>query len=144
MISLNNRCEFEWDVTDGDEKSFKLENINIIIPKGKLVACVGAVGAGKSSLLQALIGDMRRNKGEMVLDGTVAYCQQQPWITNSSLQANILFGKAFDSEKMKRVIKECCLERDISILHGGLGTEIGENGINLSGGSFMLVPSFIL
>jgi ATP-binding cassette subfamily C (CFTR/MRP) protein 1 len=126
---------FEWSgQADNTTSTSKLSNINVSIPRGSLVAVCGTVGAGKSSLLAALIGDMKKTSGEVFLNGSVAYCQQQAWIMNSSLQENIIFGQHYDEKKFEQVLRDCSLERDISILQGGSSAEIGENGINLSGG----------
>ncbi|CAJ0841832.1 11126_t:CDS:10, partial [Entrophospora sp. SA101] len=102
--------------------------------KGKLVGVVGSVGSGKSSLLSALVGEMKRVKGETEFSGSVGYCPQTAWIQNATLRDNITFGLPFNEEKYRRVIKDCCLEPDIEILPAGDLTEIGEKGINLSGG----------
>ena len=59
---------------------YKLQNINIAIPRGQLCAIVGPVGNGKSSLLQAMIGEMRRIEGKVTLGGSVGYCPQTAWI----------------------------------------------------------------
>jgi len=64
----------------------------------------------------------------------VAYVQQQPWIQNKSIKENILFGIEYDEARYKETIKICELKRDLEILPAGDLTEIGEKGINLSGG----------
>ncbi|KAF9203578.1 hypothetical protein BGZ49_006268 [Haplosporangium sp. Z 27] len=120
---------------DTEEKtSFSLKNIDLKIPRGQLVAIVGAVGSGKSSLLNALVGEMRKTGGTMEYGGTIGYCPQSAWIQNATVKDNILFGLPLDEERYQRVIKDCALERDIQILPDGDQTEIGERGINLSGG----------
>ncbi|KAF0540793.1 ABC transporter [Gigaspora margarita] len=111
-----------------------LRKINISIPRGKLIAIVGPVGSGKSSLLSALIGEMKRIKGEVIFGGNVGYCPQTAWIQNATLRDNITFGLPFNYEKYQQVIKDCCLEPDLRVLPSGDLTEIGEKGINLSGG----------
>ncbi|CAG8537245.1 20906_t:CDS:10, partial [Racocetra persica] len=111
-----------------------LHNINISIPRGKLIAIVGSVGSGKSSLLSALVGEMKRIKGEVIFGGNVGYCPQTAWIQNATIRDNITFGLPFDEEKYQRVIKDCCLKPDLNLLPAGDLTEIGEKGINLSGG----------
>ena len=63
-----------------EEVMFKLRNIDLKIPRGQLVAVVGAVGSGKTSLLQGLIGDMRKTEGSVRFGGSVAYCSQIAWI----------------------------------------------------------------
>ena len=68
------------------------------------------------------------------LSDDVSYVQQQPWIQNKSIKNNILFGMPYDEEKYKETIKICELKRDLQILPAGDETEIGEKGINLSGG----------
>jgi ATP-binding cassette subfamily C (CFTR/MRP) protein 1 len=111
-----------------------LRNINFSIPRGSLVAVVGSVGSGKSSLLSALVGEMKKVHGEIEFGGSVGYCPQSAWIQNATLRDNITFGLPFDEEKYRRVVKDCCLEPDLAVLPDGDLTEIGEKGINLSGG----------
>ena len=65
---------------------------------------------------------------------TISYVQQQPWIQNLTIRDNILFGLPYDEKKYKKTIKICELKRDLQILPAGDKTEIGEKGINLSGG----------
>ncbi|KAF0500214.1 ABC transporter [Gigaspora margarita] len=113
---------------------FQLSNINISIPHGKLVAIVGSVNSGKSSLLTSLIGEMKRINGEVLFGGNVVYCPQTAWIQNATIKDNITFGLPYDEEKYLQVIKDCCLERDLKLLPAEDLTEIGEKGINLSGG----------
>ncbi|CAG8684351.1 647_t:CDS:10 [Cetraspora pellucida] len=109
-------------------------NINVSIPHGKLIAIVGSVSSGKSSLLSALVGEMKKIKGEVLFGGNLGYCPQSAWIQNATLRNNITFGLPFDEEKYLQVIKDCCLEQDLKTLPDGDLTEIGEKGINLSGG----------
>uniref|UniRef100_A0A3Q2QW04 ATP binding cassette subfamily C member 3 n=1 Tax=Fundulus heteroclitus TaxID=8078 RepID=A0A3Q2QW04_FUNHE len=111
-----------------------LHNINVMVPPGSLVAIVGHVGCGKSSLISALLGDMEKLEGEVSVRGSVAYVPQQAWIQNATLRDNILFGNAFNECKYHRVLEACALTQDLQVLPGGDMTEIGEKGINLSGG----------
>uniref|UniRef100_A0A3B5KTS4 ATP-binding cassette, sub-family C (CFTR/MRP), member 3 n=1 Tax=Xiphophorus couchianus TaxID=32473 RepID=A0A3B5KTS4_9TELE len=111
-----------------------LDNINVMVPQGSLVAVVGHVGCGKSSLISALLGDMEKVEGEVCVRGSVAYVPQQAWIQNATLRDNILFGKSFNESKYRRVLDACALTPDLEVLPGGDMTEIGEKGINLSGG----------
>ncbi|XP_069356357.1 multidrug resistance-associated protein 1 isoform X3 [Maniola hyperantus] len=121
---------FTWD----DESQPTLKNINIRIPRGSLVAVVGAVGSGKSSLLSALLGEMNKISGRVNTTGSVAYVSQQAWIQNATLQDNIIFGKPLEQSRYNNVINVCALKPDFEVLPGGDQTEIGEKGINLSGG----------
>lgn len=111
-----------------------LSNITLKVPKGKLTAVVGAVGSGKSSLLNAIIGEMKCTSGRVRVSGSVGYTAQQAWIMNATLKDNIIFGRELEQKDYKRVIKACALESDLAMLPNGDQTEIGERGINLSGG----------
>ncbi|TPX40109.1 hypothetical protein SeLEV6574_g06782 [Synchytrium endobioticum] len=114
--------------------TFTLQNIDLTIPRGQLVVVVGSVGSGKSSLLNALIGECKRISGNVVFGGSVGYASQQAWIQNATVRDNILFGQPYDRERYYRTLHTCALEKDISVLPQGDMTEIGERGINLSGG----------
>ncbi|CAB3247544.1 unnamed protein product [Arctia plantaginis] len=122
---------FSWG---GEDAEPVLSNINIRIPRGLLVAVVGAVGSGKSSLISALLGDMDKLSGRVNIKGETAYVTQQAWIQNATVQNNILFGKPLNKSRYNQVIQACALKTDLAILAGGDQTEIGEKGINLSGG----------
>ena len=127
-----------------------LKDISCRIPSGSLVAVVGAVGSGKSSLLSAILGEMEPIKGSKVYlpglgkvgealdatkeEGWVSYCTQSPWVVNDTLRGNILFGREFDPERYEAVLQACALKDDLAVLPAGDMTEIGERGINLSGG----------
>ncbi|KAJ3537700.1 hypothetical protein NM688_g6639 [Phlebia brevispora] len=117
-----------------EDKPFALADVKLQIPNGSFVAIVGRVGSGKSSLLQGLIGEMRRTRGDCVFSSSVAYVPQTPWIMNATLRENITFGRAEDDQKLREIIQACCLEHDLEMLPHGQDTEIGEKGINLSGG----------
>ncbi|XP_047989436.1 multidrug resistance-associated protein 1 isoform X3 [Leguminivora glycinivorella] len=122
---------FSWGDKDAE---LTLKNINLTVPKGHLVAVVGAVGSGKSSLLSAFLGEMNKISGRVNTNGSIAYVPQQAWIQNATLQDNILFGKPLAQQKYSDVIGMCALKPDFDMLPGGDQTEIGEKGINLSGG----------
>ncbi|XP_036307045.1 ATP-binding cassette sub-family C member 3 isoform X1 [Pipistrellus kuhlii] len=111
-----------------------LHSIDIQVPKGALVAMVGPVGCGKSSLVSALLGEMEKLEGKVHVKGSVAYVPQQAWIQNCTLQDNVLFGQALDPKRYQRTLEACALLADLEVLPGGDKTEIGEKGINLSGG----------
>ncbi|NXT25434.1 MRP1 protein, partial [Syrrhaptes paradoxus] len=111
-----------------------LNSINFTVPEGSLVAVVGQVGCGKSSLLSALLGEMDKKEGCVVVKGSVAYVPQQAWVQNATLEDNIIFGREMNESRYKLVIEACALLPDIEILPTGDKTEIGEKGVNLSGG----------
>ncbi|KAM8738721.1 ATP-binding cassette sub-family C member 2 isoform 1-T2 [Acanthopagrus schlegelii] len=111
-----------------------LKNLSLDIKPGRLVAVVGAVGSGKSSLMSALLGEMHCTKGFINIQGSLAFVPQQAWIQNATLRDNILFGSPHEEDRFQDVIKACALAPDLELLPGGDLTEIGEKGINLSGG----------
>ncbi|WVQ72026.1 hypothetical protein IAR50_001570 [Cryptococcus sp. DSM 104548] len=113
---------------------FQLDDITLDIPKGSLTAIVGPIGSGKSSLLQGLMGEMRRTAGSVTFSGSTALCAQTPWIQNATVRDNILFGQPFDEERYWNTIRDASLEADFELLDDGDSTQIGEKGINLSGG----------
>ncbi|XP_011699214.1 PREDICTED: multidrug resistance-associated protein 1 isoform X2 [Wasmannia auropunctata] len=123
---------FCWDSEEIERPI--LRNINLHVEQGQLVAIVGTVGSGKTSLLSALLGEMDKISGKVNTKGSIAYVSQQAWIQNATLQDNVLFGKALNKSVYNRVIEACALTPDFKMLPAGDQTEIGEKGINLSGG----------
>ncbi|XP_075279640.1 ATP-binding cassette sub-family C member 2 [Opisthocomus hoazin] len=121
---------FAWE-QDGNAA---ISDVNLDIAPGSLVAVVGAVGSGKSSLVSAMLGEMENIKGHINIQGSLAYVPQQAWIQNATLKDNILFGSELDEARYQQVIKACALLPDLELLPAGDQTEIGEKGINLSGG----------
>lgn len=113
---------------------FSMEGINIEIDAGALVMIVGTVGSGKSSLLSALLGEMARVDGSAAVNGDVSYVGQEAWIRNSTVRGNILFETEIDPERYQQIIQATQLAQDVDALPDGDQTEIGERGINLSGG----------
>ncbi|XP_028435648.1 multidrug resistance-associated protein 1 [Perca flavescens] len=111
-----------------------LQRISMKVKTGSLVAIVGHVGSGKSSLLAAMLGEMERRSGSVSIKGSLAYVPQQAWIQNASLTNNILFGEERTESWYQRVLEACALLPDLDILPAGDATEIGEKGLNLSGG----------
>ncbi|OTF77487.1 hypothetical protein BLA29_004731 [Euroglyphus maynei] len=130
------KASFSWEQQLNNDLRPTLANINVRIPKGKLVAIVGQVGSGKSSLLNAILGEMHKQNGSIAIDKNlrIAYVSQQAWIQNLTARENILFGKTFEQDRYDRVINACALKTDFEMLGQGDQTEIGEKGINLSGG----------
>ncbi|GAB9470861.1 Atp-binding protein [Globisporangium polare] len=111
-----------------------LRNISFSAKSGQLHAVVGQVGSGKSTFLSGILGDARLTSGDVALRGSVAYVSQQPFIQNASVRENITFGLPFDHARYEEAVRVSCLKKDLAILPGGDRTEIGEKGINLSGG----------
>lgn len=119
-------------VTEGDP--FRLHPMDFTLGRNELIAVIGAVGSGKSSLLAALAGDMRKTNGEAIIGGVRAFCPQYAWIQNATVRENILFGKELDPAWYAKVIDACALGPDLAMLPNGDETEIGERGITVSGG----------
>lgn len=115
-------------------KEPQIKNISFSIPRGQLCAIVGPVGSGKSSLLSAMIGEMKALSGTVTFGGRVGYCPQQAWIQNATVKANILFGQPYNEGRYQKAIFDSCLTSDLDMLPNGDMTEIGEKGITLSGG----------
>jgi len=113
---------------------FHIDDINLAISRKELLAVVGTVGSGKSSLLAALAGDMRKTAGKVTQGASMAYCPQYAWIQNATLKENILFGREYNEEWYEKVIDACALRPDLDMLPNGDQTEIGERGITVSGG----------
>lgn len=80
---------------------------------------MGRVGAGKSSLLSAILGEMTKTDGSVTVRGTVAFCNQQPWIMGGTIRSNITFGFQHDQEFYDIVLDACALREDLAILPQG-------------------------
>jgi ATP-binding cassette subfamily C (CFTR/MRP) protein 1 len=122
---------FSWD---RHQERTALENIDFTANKGELSCIVGRVGAGKSSFLQAILGDLWKVRGEVIVHGATAYVAQQAWVMNASVKENIVFGHRWDEIFYDKTIKACALTEDFAQLPDGDETEVGERGISLSGG----------
>jgi len=122
--------DFAWS-KDG---ALVLKNVNLAVPRGELVMVVGQVGSGKSSFLSAVLGELYCKNGGATVRGKAAFTSQEPWIQNASLRDNILAGGGVDQDKYENVLDVCALRADLDILPGGDLAEIGEKGINISGG----------
>ncbi|KAJ3212921.1 hypothetical protein HDU82_003404 [Entophlyctis luteolus] len=120
--------------TEARKDAFGLKNLNIDIRKGSLTLVCGKVGSGKSSLLQAIIGDMIGSGGSAKVFGKIGYCPQQYWLQNISLRENVLFGFPFDETRYNEVIQCCGLSKDLEILPFRDMSVIGDKGVTLSGG----------
>ncbi|KAK2811389.1 hypothetical protein FQN49_008463, partial [Arthroderma sp. PD_2] len=133
---------------------FQLQGLRIQFqPDGLNVIC-GPSGSGKSSLLLALLGEMDLIRGRVLcprptaytgdagqrpfspntLSSATAYCPQEPWIMNRSIQTNIVLDLPFDSTRYEAVIQAVDLQQDLAALDHGDETLAGENGSRLSGG----------
>ena len=129
-IKLNN-LTVSWKA---DLESFSLKNISFQVKENELTAIVGPVGAGKSSILLAMLGELEKISGQLDIKGSVFFLSQEPWIFTGTIQQNILFGKPYQKDKYDKIVNVCCLEQDLKLFAHGDSEMIGEKGINLSGG----------
>uniref|UniRef100_A0A8R1HNH1 Uncharacterized protein n=1 Tax=Caenorhabditis japonica TaxID=281687 RepID=A0A8R1HNH1_CAEJA len=104
------------------------------IRPGELIAIVGSVGGGKSSLLSAILDEMVLLSGRVKVGGSLAYVPQHSWIFNKSVKENILFGNEPCHYFYEQVVSSCQLKTDFRHFQQGDETMVGENGITLSGG----------
>ncbi|WVF68276.1 hypothetical protein IAT40_003041 [Kwoniella sp. CBS 6097] len=135
------------------KSAFTLADLTLRFPKGKLSLICGRLGSGKSLLLAGLLGEADLLAGQVIcprsapnamsheekitdwiIPNMVGYVPQQAWLQNASIKDNIIFSSRFDPERYQRVIEACSLVTDLEILEDGDQTEIGEKGLNLSGG----------
>lgn len=146
-----------WPVDEEtpDEERFILRNVNLSFPTGELSVIAGKTGTGKSLLLSAILGevdlvegairvpktadplernDKEAHPGNWILDGSVAFVGQTPWLESASLRDNILFGLPYIEDRYNKIVDVCALKKDLEMLTDGDHTELGANGINLSGG----------
>lgn len=121
----------KWSPTDD---MYTLNKISLSIFKGELVGIFGSVGSGKSSLLEALLGELSIQSGHVSVGGTLSYASQDAWIFPASVRQNILFGQQYDTVKYNNVVKACSLMYDLQAFRYGDQTLVGENGALLSGG----------
>uniref|UniRef100_A0A4W6FYI3 Multidrug resistance-associated protein 4 n=1 Tax=Lates calcarifer TaxID=8187 RepID=A0A4W6FYI3_LATCA len=111
-----------------------LQNVSFTVRPEQLLAVIGPVGAGKSSLLSAILGELSQESGVVKVKGELTYTSQQPWILPGTIRSNILFGKELNHQKYDRVLRACALKRDMDLLPGGDLMMVGDRGSNLSGG----------
>ncbi|CAH2099846.1 unnamed protein product [Euphydryas editha] len=112
-----------------------LTDLSLTIKPGKLIAVIGPVGAGKSSLLHVLLKELPLQSGSVHIGGTISYASQEPWLFAGSVRQNILFGQPMDRPRYNTVVRRCALDRDFALLPHGDKTVVGERGVSLSGGT---------
>ncbi|XP_078259159.1 ATP-binding cassette sub-family C member 4 [Rhinoraja longicauda] len=135
--SENNSSVHLQDVTCYWDKTMEtpsLQNISLSVRPGELLAVIGPVGAGKSSILAAILGELTKESGILNINGKIGYCAQLPWVFPGTVRSNILFGKKYQKSKYDKIITACALKKDLELLQDGDLTQIGDRGVTLSGG----------
>ena len=143
------------DTEDDDPEKFVLRSLNLRLPMKELSVVSGRTGTGKTLLLASILGeaelisgvikvpkapsaderhDAKANEHNWIIDSAIAYVAQIPWIENTTIRENVLFGLPFQVDRYNKVIATCALAKDLDMLPDGELTDIGANGINLSGG----------
>ncbi|KAJ2599217.1 hypothetical protein GGF39_002326 [Coemansia sp. RSA 1721] len=125
-------CVFSW----GSDK-FSLDPITLTIKSGDFVTVVGRIGSGKSSFLSGLCGEMPISSGNGHIFGQIGYVCQKPHVMNDTFRENVLMGREFDKELFWKVVEASALTEDVQQFPARDQTEIGSNGINLSGGQIV-------
>ncbi|KAF7554083.1 hypothetical protein G7Z17_g3181 [Cylindrodendrum hubeiense] len=130
VVNLEN-ISFTWERS---KKPF-LKGIDLKVPVGSVTVCVGAIGSGKSMLMESILGETISSLGPATTcSPSIAYCAQQPWLENGTIQSNIIGISQCDSKWYKTVKSACGLDADLLSLERGDKTIVGSNGLNLSGG----------
>ena len=125
-----------------------IQHMNFSIKAGETIAFVGASGAGKTTILNLVIGFLKANSGQILIDGNdigsfhirsyrkhIAVVPQTPILFTGTIRENITYGaEDISEEELKEVIKAANLEDFIDSLPDGVETKITEHGANLSGG----------
>ena len=119
---------------NSNETELTLNNISLTCKSGNLLAIIGSVGSGKSSIIQAILGEFPTSSGKIEVKGKLSYSPQEAWVFSGSVRQNILFGLEFDKERYWKVIDACSLKHDLDNWEFGDKTLVGERGVSLSGG----------
>ena len=126
--------------SSGRKVGFELKDVDFRVEKGSLTMIVGKIGSGKSSLIQALLGEMNvgefeeKTKTARKLKGSVAYLGQKPWIMNATVKENILLGREYDEDFFNKCLRYSALDDDLIQWEKGLEHIVGDKGVALSGG----------
>lgn len=111
------KASFAWN---RDTIRPTVNEVTVRVQAPELLAIVGSIGSGKSSLVAGMTKQIQQLSGRVEAKGRTAYCSQQPWLFNATLRDNILFGQPFDEQRYNEVIRVCALQRDLEILPNGI------------------------
>jgi ABC-type multidrug transport system fused ATPase/permease subunit len=139
VISLRG-SSFAWKKS----KTPFLKEINLKIPRGSVVVCVGGVGSGKTMLMKSILGETVCSLGPAPSRvSSVAYCAQQPWLEHGTIQNNIIGVTQYDPTWYKTILRVCQLDADLEVLERRDKTVVGSKGSNLSGGQIQRIVRFL-
>lgn len=152
----NNYCQLNKEIYV-DHVSFRYEsgneeilhNVELTVPKGKMVAFIGTSGAGKTTMVDIILGLLEPNQGHVYADGIdihrnlavwhkqIGYIPQTIYLADDTIRANIAFGvfeNEIDDQAVARAMREAQLDEFVNTLPEGLNTYVGDRGVRLSGG----------
>ena len=134
--SLTREEDGDGEDNDGPSEVFTVRGIDLSISEGEVVAVVGPVASGKSTLLAGILGNASKDAGSVSVGVAtrVTFAPQSAFILNATVKANVLFGRPYDDSIYRRALGATCLLADLRLLPAGDATEIGERGVTLSGG----------
>ncbi|PNY29072.1 ABC transporter [Tolypocladium capitatum] len=157
FITLS-RATLAWSTTEqrtSRDHAFALRDVTLAFPKGGLSLIAGRTGSGKSLLLASVLGDCEVIAGtvhvpapppiserhdhlatpaDWIIDSASALVSQTPWIENATIRDNVVFGLPYHESRFLEVVWASGLQTDLGLLPDGEHTDIGANGVNLSGG----------
>lgn len=111
-----------------------LDDVSLSAEKG-LLLLTGPTGSGKSTILKTILGEYPvTNAGQLIVQGSVSYASQEPWLFPSTIKQNILFGQQYNEKRYNKVLEVCALMQDLTSFENGDQTIVGDRGINLSKG----------
>ena len=137
-----------------NSNNFEISDIRLDILKGQKIGIIGPSGSGKSTVVEILAGISEKPKGSITVDGKsifsnmggwqklIGFVPQKIFILDESLRNNILFGldnKKYTDDQIMLLVKKISLEKLLRRLPGGLNGNLGEEGINLSGGEIQRI-----
>lgn len=147
LKELSGNVEFKnVSYSYNNEKNI-INNLSFKINKNSSVALVGESGSGKSTIIKLIMGLIKYDKGNILIDGkelsklnlnsfydNVTYVSQEAPIFDGTLRENLIFDKKIPDEEIIKVLNLVCLDKFYEKLENGLDTELGEKGVRMSGG----------
>ncbi|KAL7904487.1 ABC transporter [Trichoderma velutinum] len=141
MIETSGNTQLAFKITNGNfgwvEGKYCLKDLSVIIPSSKLTIVVGPIGSGKSTFCKVLLGETPISRGKVVMGPNsrkIGFCDQTPFLSNTSIRQNIVGFSPFDEKRYREVIRASMLVKDLLLFPQSDHTKIGSNGITLSGG----------